>query len=124
MKNMRRFKMALLVALNITMIAMLAAPMTYIANAATREENIQKIQGFLSNEAIKEGLQKEHGVSTEKILNSLNILSDSQIENLANHANLQVGGAIEDSGVGDFWKTYGLLMIVGMALAIVVAIAI
>lgn len=124
MKSMRRFKRALLIALNIMMIAMIAAPMVYVANAATRDENIQKIHGFLNNNAVKEGLQKEHGVSTEKILNSLNGLSDSQIENLANHANLQVGGAIEDSGVGDFWKTWGLYMIVAMVLSVILMLAV
>lgn len=124
MKKIRGLKKVVLVGFGIIMMGFMGVQMVSVSGAATRDEDIQKIKGFLSNEKVVEGLQKEHGVSTEKILNSLNGLSDSQIENLANHANLQVGGAIDDSGVSDFWKTWGLYMIVGMVLMIVLAIAI
>ena len=121
MKRIRGLRKVVLVGFGIIMMALMGVQMVSVSGAATREENIHKINGFLSNEKVTEGLQKK-GTSPETISKSLDSFSDSQIENLANHANLQVGGAIDDSGVSDFWKTWGLYMIVSMVLFVLVLV--
>ena len=67
---------------------------------------IQKISGFLQNEAVVKSFA-EKGLDTSKIVNKLDSLSDAQLVKLAEQApsNLsQVGGALEDSGSNDSVK--------------------
>lgn len=123
MEKIRGTRKVALLGFGIIMMVLMGVQMVSVSGAATREENIQKINGFLSNEKVTEGLQTR-GTSPETISKSLDSFSDSQIENLANHANLQVGGAIDDSGVSDFWKTWGLYMIVSMVLLFVLVLAV
>lgn len=42
--------------------------MALVAYAGTREENIQKIRGFLSDQTVKENMQKKHGASSVHFL--------------------------------------------------------
>ena len=118
MEKIRRTRKVVLLGFGIIMMGLMGVQMVPVSGAATREENIQKINGFLSNEKAAEGLQTR-GTSPETISKSLDSFSDSQIENLANHANLQVGGAIDDSGVSDFWKTWGLIIIIATVVPII-----
>ena len=104
------------------MMVLMGFQMVSVSDAATREENVQKIKDFLSNEKVVEGLEKRW-TSPETISKSLSSFSDSQIEKLANHANLQVGGAIDDSGTSDFWKTWGLLGVLMIVAPIILLIA-
>lgn len=120
MKRMKKTDRLVLVALNVMMMTLIVLPMLAGISAATREENVQKIQGFLSNDAVEENMQKEHGISSEKILNSLNALSDSQVENLANHANRQVGGALDTNSGDDFWTFYKWYLIAALGLSLLV----
>jgi hypothetical protein len=119
---MKRIRGLVLVGFSIIMMVLMGAQMVSVSNAATREDNIEKIKDYLSNEKVIEGLEKRWA-SPETIIKSLDSFSDSQIEELANHANFQVGGAIDDSGVSDFWKTWGLIIIIG-ALAPILLFAI
>jgi hypothetical protein len=119
---MRNFKNLALIS-SITLVALMGIFTVYNIDAATRDENIQKINGFLSNEKVIEGLQKR-GTSPDTISKSLDSFSDSQIENLANHANLQVGGRIDDSGTSDFWKTWGTIFLIYMGVLVTLVIII
>lgn len=122
MKRIRGLRKIVLMGFGIVMMVLMGFQMVSVSDAATREENVQKIKDFLSNEKVVEGLQKRW-TSPETISKSLDSFSDSQIENLANHANLQVGGAIDDSGTSDFWKTWGLLIILGTLVPLVLVFA-
>lgn len=84
---------------------------------------IQKISGFLQNEAVVKSFA-EKGVDTSKVISKLDSLSDAQLVNLAEQGpnNLsQVGGALDDDGSSVFWKTYGLymLMVFGLTLLLI-----
>lgn len=113
MKGIRKSGKVLLIGLNIVVMVLMIFQMFSVSDAATRDENIQKIKDFLRNEAVANSSIKM-GKSPEKIISQLDSLSDWQIEKLATHANIQVGGAIEDTGVSDFWKTYGLLVVIAI----------
>ena len=71
---------------------------------------IQKISGFLQNEAVVNSFAAK-GVDASNIISKLDSLSDAQLVKLAEQApsNLsQVGGAIEESGSGGFWAAMGI----------------
>ena len=110
------------IGLSVVIIVVMISLMADGANAAGRDENIQKIKDFLNNETAANGLT-EKGVSAEKIMGQLDSLSDAQLEKLADNANLQVGGAIEDSEVSDFWKTWGLIIIIATVVPILILLA-
>jgi|SRR3989338_121207 len=122
MKRIRGLRKIVLIGFGIVMMVLMGFQMVSVSDAATREENVQKIKDFLSNEKVVEGLEKRW-TSPETISKSLSSFSDSQIEKLANHANLQVGGAIDDSGTSDFWKTWGLLGVLMIVAPIILLIA-
>ena len=122
MKRIRGLRKIVLIGFGIVMMVLMGFQMVSVSDAATREENVQKIKDFLSNEKVVEGLEKRL-TSPETISKSLSSFSDSQIEKLANHANLQVGGAIDDSGTSDFWKTWGLLGVLMIVAPIILLIA-
>ena len=122
MKRIRGLRKIVLIGFGIVMMVLMGIQMVSVSDAATREENVQKIKDFLSNEKVVEGLEKRW-TSPETISKSLSSFSDSQIEKLANHANLQVGGAIDDSGTSDFWKTWGLLGVLMIVAPIILLIA-
>ena len=122
MKRIRGLRKIVLIGFGIVMMVLMGFQMVSVSDAATREENVQKIKDFLSNEKVVEGLEKRW-TSPETISKSLSSFSDSQIEKLANHANLQVGGAIDDSGSSDFWKTWGLLGVLLIVAPIILLVA-
>lgn len=112
----------ILIGITIIFALLVGSPMFCVVYGTTREENIQKIEGFLNNEKVKDSLIQK-GASPEKIIDSLNRLGDSQIEKLAEKANLQVGGAIEDKDTGaDFWEFYKWYLITAMVLTIVLIV--
>ncbi len=115
MKRIGGSRKTVLIWLNVVMMVLVLSPIWgYVADAATREENIQKIETFLTKEAVVEK-SIEKGISPEKIEKvngQLNSLSDAQLERLAENLNLQVGGALEDDAVSSFWKTWGLIIII------------
>lgn len=108
MERIRGLRKVVLLGFSIIMMVLMGTQMVSVSDAATRDENIQKIKDYLSNEAVANSSIKM-GKSPEKVISQLDSLSDWQLEKLAAHANLQVGGAIDDSGTSDFWKTWGLL---------------
>lgn len=120
---MNRLRKAVLIGLSVLTMVVMVSLVGHNSDAASRDENIQKIKNFLSNEAVANGLT-EKGGSAEKMIQQLDSLSDVQLEKLASHANLQVGGAIEDSEVATFWKTWGLYMIVGTVLFVVLLVVV
>lgn len=124
MKNLRRAKKGILAFLSIIMAAVIILPAWSIATAATREENVQKIETFLSSDAATEKLT-EKGVSKDKIMGQLDSMSDTQLENLAKNANMQqVGGALDDSSNTEFWAVYGLyILLIGLPLIFLLALA-
>lgn len=119
---MRKSGKVLLIGLNIVVMVLMGIQMVSVSDAATREDNIQKVKEFLGNEAVVSSSIKM-GKSPEKVINQLDSLSDWQIEMLTNHANLQVGGAIDDSGTSDFWKTWGFLGVLMIVAPIILLIA-
>lgn len=119
---MRNFKNLALIS-SITLVALMGIFTVYNIDAATREENIQKIESFLNNEK-RASFLEEKGTSPERIISQLDSLSDTQLEKLAFQANLQqVGGGLDDSGVSDFWKTWGLLIIIVGIVPIILILA-
>jgi len=92
------------------------------AEASTREENISKIENFLESDAIKESMEQK-GKNLEEMMEEINDMGDWQIKILANNANMQVGGALDDTGVDSFWKTWGVLIIVASILPILLVLA-
>lgn len=83
---------------------------------------IQKISGFLQNEAVVKSFA-EKGLDTSKIVSKLGSLSDAQLLKLAEQApsNLsQVGGAVEESGSGQFWAGMGIMTVLLVVLPILI----
>ncbi len=120
MKRIGNFRKRVLIWLNVVVMVLVLTPMGYVADAATREENIQKIETFLTNEVVVDksigmGISPE---KIEKVKDRLNSLSDAQLEKLAKNINSQVGGALEDDAVSGFWKTWGLIFIIGSVLTL------
>lgn len=77
---------------------------------------IEKISGTLKTESVAKSFV-EKGVDVEKVISKLDSLSDAQLVKLAEQtpSNMsQVGGALDDSGIGDFWSTWGLIMLIGI----------
>lgn len=90
-----------------------------------RSALIQKIESFLKNEAATKAFA-EKGVDTSKMISKLDSLSDAQLVKLAEQvpSNLsQVGGAIDDSGVKDFWATWGLIIIIATVVPLLLLVA-
>lgn len=86
---------------------------------------IQKISGFLQNEAVVKSFA-EKGVDTSKMISKLDSLSDAQLVKLAEQepGNLsQVGGALDDSGSNDFLKLYGLYMLGSIVIVLILVAA-
>lgn len=82
-----------------------------VANAATREENVRKIENYLGSDTAKNSMQKR-GLSSKRVLKSLTRFTDAQVENLAQRANIQVGGALDRDSSDDFWTVYKWYLIV------------
>ena len=122
MKRIRGLRKIVLIGFGIVMMVLMGIQMVSVSDAATRDENIQKIKDFLSDEAVANSSIKM-GKSPEKVISQLDSLSDWQLEKLAVHANFQVGGAIDDSGTSDFWKTWGLLGVLMIVAPIILLIA-
>lgn len=125
MKSIRKARKFALVAFNVMVMALMVMPMITGINAATREENTQKIQDFLSNDAVNRGIS-EKGETYERVMRNINTMSDGQVEKLAEHANaqtVQVGGEIKDSGE-DFWTFYKwyLIGLVGVMLLLALTV--
>lgn len=119
MKSIRKARKFALVAFNVMVMALMVMPMITGINAATREENTQKIQDFLSNDAVNRGIS-ERGETYEKVMRNIGMMSDAQVEKLAEHANVQivqVGGEIKDSGE-DFWTFYKWYLIAALGLTV------
>lgn len=119
MKSIRKARKFALVAFNVMVMALMVMPMITGINAATREENTQKIQDFLSNDAVNRGIS-ERGETYEKVMRNIGMMSDAQVEKLAEHANVQivqVGGEIKDSGE-DFWTFYKWYLIAVLGLTV------
>lgn len=86
---------------------------------------IQKISGFLQNEAVVKSFAAK-GVDASKMINKLDSLSDSQLVNLSEQApsNLsQVGGALDDTGSNDFLKLYGMYMLFSLGIVLLLILA-
>lgn len=120
MKNLRRAKKGIMAFLSVIMAAVIILPAWSIATAATREENVQKIETFLSTDAATEKLT-EKSVSKEKVMGQLDSMSDTQLETLAQSANQQVGGALDDNTT--FWALYGTYVIVSIVMVLILAAA-
>lgn len=118
MKKFRKVRKTVLVVFNIIFMSFILSPVLYGANAATREENVKKIGAFLQNEQIRTFL-REKGASAEDVAGKLGSMSDTQVEKLAEHATMQVGGEIKDSGE-DFWTFYKWYLIASLVLFVVV----
>lgn len=119
MKSIRKARKFALVAFNVMVMALMVMPMITGINAATREENTQKIQDFLSNDAVNRGIS-ERGETYEKVMRNIGMMSDAQVEKLAEHANVQIvqlGGEIKDSGE-DFWTFYKWYLIAVLGLTV------
>jgi len=126
MKKIGGFRKVVSLWFTVVMMALVLTPMGYVVDAATREDNVQKINNFLTSKtvvekSIKKGISKEQIVEIKEQLNSL---SDTQLEKLAKNINLQVGGELEDNAVSDFWKTWGLIIIIASALPILLLLII
>jgi len=121
MKRIRGLRKIVLIGFGIVMMVLMGIQMVSVSDAATREDNVQKIKDFLSDEAVANSSIKM-GKSPEKVISQLDSLSDWQLEKLAVHANFQVGGAIDDSGTSDFWKTWGLLTIIAIVAPIILLV--
>lgn len=80
MKSIRKARKFALVAFNVMVMALMVMPMITGINAATREENTQKIQDFLSNDAVNRGIS-ERGETYEKVMRNIGMMSDAQVEN-------------------------------------------
>lgn len=121
MKAMRKAGKAMMVAMSAIITMMLVVS---LAGAATREENVQKIERFLSNDVVNRGIS-ERGETYERVMRNVNTMSDTQVEKLAEHAttHMQVGGALESSQ-SEFWAIYGLyILLVALPLIILLALA-
>ncbi len=115
MKSIRKTRKFALVAFNVMIMALMVMPMITGINAATRDENTQKIQDFLSNDAVNRGIS-ERGETYERVMRNIGMMNDAQVEKLAGHANaqtVQVGGEIKDSGE-DFWTFYKWYLIASL----------
>lgn len=115
MEKIRRTRKVVLLGFGIIMVALMGVHMVSVSGAATREENTQKIQDFLSNDAVNRGIS-ERGESYERVMRNIGMMSDVQVEKLAEHANaqtVQVGGEIRDSGE-DFWMFYRWYLIASL----------
>ena len=124
MEKMRRFKKTMIGIYAIMMMFMLF-PMNNAANSATRQENMQNIENFLSNDAVNRGIS-EKGETYERVMRNIGTMSDAQVEKLAGYANaqtVQVGGEIKDSGE-DFWTFYKwyLIALLGVTLLLVLMV--
>lgn len=117
MKGLRKMSRSVLMVFNIILMTLIIAPMWQVSDAATREENIHKIETFLADEVVAGSLM-EKGVSPEKIIGQLDSMSDTQLEKLAENAELQVGGALDDDPTKDFWTFYKWYMIAALALTV------
>lgn len=111
MEGIRKFKKIMLTGFCAVMMFFMLLPFVSMVNAGTREENTQKIERFLNNDAVKRGMV-EKGETYERVMRNVDKMSDAQVEKLAEHANVQVGGELRDSGEGGFWSTYGLLVLI------------
>src|SRR3989338_767127 len=121
MKRIRGLRKIVLIGFGIVMMVLMGIQMVSVSDAATREDNVQKIKDFLSDEAVANSSIKM-GKSPEKVISQLDSLSDWQLEKLAVHANFQVGGAIDDSGTSCFWKSWGLLTIIAIVAPIILLV--
>ena len=118
MEKMRRFKKTMIGIYAIMMMFMLF-PMNNAANSATWQENMQKIENFLSNDAVNRGIS-EKGETYERVMRNIGTMSDAQVEKLTGYANaqtVQVGGEIKDSGE-DFWTFYKWYLIASLGLLV------
>ncbi|MBI5328923.1 MAG: hypothetical protein HZB80_11660 [Deltaproteobacteria bacterium] len=124
MEKMRRFKKTMIGIYAIMMMFMLF-PMNNAANSATRQENMQKIENFLSNDAVNRGIS-EKGETYERVMRNIGMMSDAQVEKLAEYANaqtVQVGGEIKDSGE-DFWTFYKWYLIATLGITLLLILMI
>lgn len=59
MKKIRGLRKVVLVGFGIIVVALMGVQMVSVSGAATRDENIQKIEGFLSNDAVNRGISEK-----------------------------------------------------------------
>lgn len=119
MEKLRRLKKKVIVGIYAIMALFMLFPMSNTANSATREENVQKIERFMSNDVVNRQVS-ERGETYERVMRNIGTMSDAQVDKLAEYANaqtVQVGGEISNSG-DDFWTFYKWYMIAALGLSV------
>jgi hypothetical protein len=122
MEKMQRVQKAVLIGVCVVMALCTLFTVNSAANSATRDENVKKIERFLSNDAGKTGLT-EKGETYERVMLNIGMMSDTQVESLAEHATaqIQVGGELRDSG-DDFWTFYKWYLIASLGFLLLLII--